>query len=60
MVVTLHRPNSTHEALRLKVENSESMFLAGGQTLVAMMNADLVEPTSLISLDNVSGLKEIE
>ena len=60
MVVTLHRPNSMHEALRLKVENSESMFLAGGQTLVAMMNADLVEPTSLISLDNVSGLKEIE
>ena len=60
MVVALHRPNSTNEALRLKAEYSGSMFLAGGQTLVAMMNADLLEPAALISLDNVAGLKDIE
>ena len=60
MGVTLHIPTTIDKALRLKSEDSASMFLAGGQTLVAMMNTDLVEPTALISLDGISELKEIE
>lgn len=36
------------------------MFLAGGQTLVAMMNADLAEPSALISLDGIPELSGIE
>ena len=60
MGVSLHIPTTIEEALHLKSEDADSMFLAGGQTLVAMMNADLVEPTVLISLDGVSELKGIE
>jgi carbon-monoxide dehydrogenase medium subunit len=60
MGVTLHIPSTIEEALRLKSADSDSMFLAGGQTLVAMMNTDLVEPTALISLDSISELKDIE
>jgi carbon-monoxide dehydrogenase medium subunit len=60
MNVQLQTPSTIEEALRLKCENSDSMFLAGGQTLVAMMNTDLVEPTALISLGGVSTLKSIE
>ena len=60
MGIALHTPTTIDEALHLKAQASETMFLAGGQTLVAMMNADLVEPTALISLDNISELKVIE
>ena len=60
MNVKLQSPSTIDEALRLKSKDPDSMFLAGGQTLVAMMNTDLVEPTALISLDGVSDLKSIE
>ncbi len=60
MGVELHKPGSIDEAVRLKSEDSEAMFLAGGQTLIAMMNTELVEPPALISLDGISDLKGIE
>ena len=60
MSITLHKPETIDEAVRLKSEDSEAMFLAGGQTLIAMMNAELVEPPALISLDRISDLKGID
>ena len=60
MGVELHKPETIDEAVRLKSEDSEAMFLAGGQTLIAMMNTELVEPPALISLDRVSDLKGID
>tara|TARA_Y100000588_G_scaffold332988_1_gene371594 strand:+ start:412 stop:1272 length:861 start_codon:yes stop_codon:yes gene_type:complete len=59
MSIQLQKPSSIDEALRLKSEDLDAMFLAGGQTLVAMINADLIEPTALISLDGVESLKAI-
>ena len=60
MGVSLHKPETIEEAVRLKSEDSEALFLAGGQTLIAMMNAELVEPPALISLDRISDLKGID
>ncbi len=60
MGVELHKPETIDEAVRLKSEDSEAMFLAGGQTLIAMMNTELVEPPALISLDRIPDLKGID
>ncbi|MEX0807847.1 MAG: xanthine dehydrogenase family protein subunit M [Dongiaceae bacterium] len=58
-----HRPTDMGEALRLLAADPEARPLAGGASLVAMMNARLVEPTTLISLagiDGLSGITEID
>ncbi len=60
MGVELHEPKTIDEAVRLKSEDSEALFLAGGQTLIAMLNTELVEPPALISLDRISDLKGID
>jgi aerobic carbon-monoxide dehydrogenase medium subunit len=46
----LHRPQSLGEALELLVSNPDARPLAGGASLVAMLNARLLEPSALISL----------
>jgi carbon-monoxide dehydrogenase medium subunit len=53
------RPASVAEALALLAEHAEARCLAGGATLVAMMNAGLVEPPQLISLADLSELAGI-
>jgi carbon-monoxide dehydrogenase medium subunit len=45
-----HLPTSLEEAVQLLAEDPEARCLAGGATLVAMMNARLVEPSALVSL----------
>jgi carbon-monoxide dehydrogenase medium subunit len=45
-----HEPRSVSEAIALLAENDEAICLAGGASLVAMMNARLVEPEELVSL----------
>jgi carbon-monoxide dehydrogenase medium subunit len=54
-----HLPTSLEEAARLLAEDPEAKCLAGGATLVALMNAGLVEPTALVSLRKVEGLAGI-
>lgn len=51
------KPTTTDEAIRLINQHEDAQFLAGGATLVAMMNADLVQPGLLISLDQIGDLK---
>ena len=53
------RPTSIPEALSLLSEEEGARCLAGGATLVAMMNVGLIEPARLISLAELSELSGI-
>ncbi len=53
------RPTSVAEALSLLAQHDGARCLAGGATLVAMMNAGLVEPAGLISLADLHELSVI-
>lgn len=55
----LHHPNSVDEAVSLLSGEDDARCLAGGATLVAMMNADLLAPEALVSLRDVDGLSGI-
>jgi aerobic carbon-monoxide dehydrogenase medium subunit len=53
------RPASLAEALERLAAVPDARALAGGQTLVAMLNLGLVEPAGLVSLANVAELRGI-
>jgi carbon-monoxide dehydrogenase medium subunit len=55
----LHRPDNLDEALSLLSQYDNARCIAGGQTLVAMMNADIVQPDALVSLDRIGALRGI-
>ena len=55
----LLQPTTIAEAISFANAAGDARFLAGGQTLVAMMNAELVEPEALISLRRIAGLGAI-
>ena len=52
-------PTSLSEALEILSDDDEARCLAGGATLVAMLNADLVEPSTLIGLRRIDELAGI-
>ena len=58
--MTFHLPNTIEEAVGLLAADPEAKCLAGGATLVAMMNAGLVQPSGLISLRRIAALHGIE
>ena len=49
-------PDSLTSALETLSADEEAMCLSGGATLVAMLNANLLEPSALISLKDIPGL----
>jgi carbon-monoxide dehydrogenase medium subunit len=51
----LHAPTTVDEAVRL-LSRGEARCLAGGATLVAMMNAGIAEPEELV---NLAGIEEL-
>jgi carbon-monoxide dehydrogenase medium subunit len=51
----IHRPGSVQEAVRF-LSGEDVRCLAGGATLVAMMNAGIAEPAELV---NLSGIEEL-
>jgi aerobic carbon-monoxide dehydrogenase medium subunit len=55
----LFLPQTIEEAVALLVEHEGARCISGGATLVAMMNAGLVEPTALVSLRQIPGLAGI-
>jgi carbon-monoxide dehydrogenase medium subunit len=55
-----HAPTSIDEAVRLLAADEDARPLAGGQTLVAMLNADLMSPSALVSLHRIEALRRIE
>jgi carbon-monoxide dehydrogenase medium subunit len=54
-----YRPASLPEAVSLLARNEGARCLAGGATLVAMLNANLLEPSALISLAELRELSGI-
>jgi carbon-monoxide dehydrogenase medium subunit len=57
----LLRPKSVDEALALlQAHADETKILAGGQSLVPLMNFRLAQPRNLIDLNGVRGLDEIK
>lgn len=56
-----HAPQTLEEALRLLAEHrDEAKLLAGGQSLVPVMNFRLAEPRLLIDLNRTAGLDHLE
>ncbi len=53
-------PTTVDEAVALLAGREDAKCLAGGASLVAMMNARLVEPPALVSLRRIDALKEFE
>jgi aerobic carbon-monoxide dehydrogenase medium subunit len=54
------QPKTVEEAVSLLASRQGSRCVAGGQTLVAMMNAGLVAAASLISIEGISELRSVE
>jgi aerobic carbon-monoxide dehydrogenase medium subunit len=54
------RPRTVTEAVSLLASHPGTRCIAGGQTLVAMMNAGLVAVNSLISIEGIAELCKIE
>ena len=55
-----HRPATLDEALALLAENEDAKPLAGGQSLVPMLNFRVARPTSLVDLgaiDELAGIR---
>src|SRR5579883_700439 len=57
--VKLLRPVTIADAVAALSGEAEARCLAGGQTLVAMMNADLLRPSALVSLRHVEAVRGI-
>ena len=55
----LYRPRSVDEAVDLLAQDDDARLLAGGATLVAMLNARVIEPPALISLRDIDEIKGI-
>jgi carbon-monoxide dehydrogenase medium subunit len=55
----IFHPTSVEEALELLATHEDARCLAGGATLVAMMNARLVTPGALVSLNRIEDLRSI-
>ena len=53
---TYHRPKTTEEATALLATLDDPQLLAGGQSLVPMMNFRLAQPVNLIDLNEVGEL----
>ena len=52
-------PESVPEAVAALAGDEDARCLAGGQTLMAMMNADLIAPSTLVGLWRIAGLHDI-
>ena len=55
----LYRPRTVDEAVALLAQDEEARPLAGGATLVAMLNARVIEPPALVSLRDIDEIKGI-
>jgi carbon-monoxide dehydrogenase medium subunit len=58
-VAGYHRPKTVEEAARILAGTEGARCLAGGATLVAMMNAGLAEPKAIVSLAGIAELSGI-
>jgi carbon-monoxide dehydrogenase medium subunit len=54
-----HRPTTVAEAVQMLGDGEEVKALAGGQSLVPLLNMRLAQPTDLVDLATVDGLDQI-
>jgi aerobic carbon-monoxide dehydrogenase medium subunit len=54
-----HRPQSLSDAVALLKTNDAAKLLAGGQSLLPILKLDLAQPSDLVSLARIPGLREI-
>jgi carbon-monoxide dehydrogenase medium subunit len=54
-----HRPKTVDEAVALLAADADAKPIAGGATLVAMLNARVIEPPALVSLAGIVELQGI-
>ncbi|WP_370332190.1 xanthine dehydrogenase family protein subunit M [Mycolicibacterium hippocampi] len=54
-----HRPDSVAEALTLLAEDPEAKLLAGGQSLLTLMNLRLARPSAVIDIGRLTELSRI-
>ncbi len=54
-----HRPATVDEAVAMLAQHDEARPMSGGATLVAMMNARVVEPPALVSLAGIAEIRGI-
>lgn len=55
--IAFFEPATVEEAVALLARHETAICLAGGATLVAMMNANLIETEALVSLQRIEGLR---
>ena len=55
-----HRPDNVEEALGLLATLDDPKILAGGQSLMPMMNFRYVMPANLIDINRIEELSQIE
>ncbi len=55
-----HRPRTVQEAVSLLAADDDAKPISGGATLVAMINARVLEPASLVSLAGIAELQGIQ
>ncbi|KXF50364.1 carbon monoxide dehydrogenase [Rhodococcus sp. SC4] len=56
---TYHRPDSVTEALSLLADNADAKILAGGQSLLTLMNLRLARPSAVIDVGRLTELTRI-
>jgi len=54
-----HRPTTLDAAIELLAADEDARCIAGGATLVAMLNAQLLQPSALVSLKDILDLRGI-
>lgn len=54
-----HRPQSVADAVALLQGDDAAKVLGGGQSLLPVMKLDLAQPSAVVSLGGISGLREI-
>lgn len=59
MLQGIYHPRTVSEATALMAEDPDAKPIAGGATLVAMLNARVIEPAALISLAAIDEIKGI-
>lgn len=59
MLQGLYHPRTISEATALLAQDPDARPIAGGATLVAMLNARVIEPAALISLGRIDEIKGI-
>ena len=55
----VHRPHTAEEAVKLRAENDEARYLAGGTDMIVNVRRGIEQPSALIDLTHIGELREI-